>query len=147
MITVAMPVTEHTIQNGCLKVLRGSHLAGRITHLTVGEQQGADPERLPYILRDYEEVTLECSLGDVYFFHCNLFHASQPNTTTKARGTLLTCYNARSNNPIREHHHRCYNPLDRWDEGALSELLSKGYSEQDGSEANDPDSEVYNEKS
>ena len=82
----------------------------------------------------------------VYFFHCNLFHASQPNTTTKARGTLLTCYNARSNNPIREHHHRCYNPLDRWDEAALSGLLGTGYSAGDGSEANDPDSEVYNEK-
>src|SRR5579872_6794754 len=39
-------VDRATKENGCLQVLRGSHLMGRIDHGKVGDQTGADPERV-----------------------------------------------------------------------------------------------------
>ena len=144
-VTIVLALTHHTLANGALRVLRGSHLAGRMTHVTLGAQQAVDPERLALVQRDFEEVVMECEPGDVYFFHCNMFHASQPNVTDTVRASLLTCYNARSNNPIRKHHHRFYNPLDRWSDQAIMDFVGKGYEEGDGTEPNDPYSEVYNE--
>ena len=39
-------VDRATRENGCLQVLRGSHHIGRIDHGPIGEQTGADPERV-----------------------------------------------------------------------------------------------------
>src|SRR5450755_1165576 len=36
-------VDRATKENGCLQVLKGSHLAGRVDHVLTGEQAGADP--------------------------------------------------------------------------------------------------------
>src|SRR2546426_3666330 len=42
-----MVALDHcTRENGCLQVLQGSHLLGRIDHVKVGDQTGADPERV-----------------------------------------------------------------------------------------------------
>ena len=147
MLSIVIPLTEHTLANGCLSVLRGSHWAGRMTHVTINEQQGVDPERLRYVIRDYEEVVLECSPGDAHFFHCNLFHASLPHRTDRSRASIITSYNARSNDPVRKHHHPCYSPLDRWGDTGLHKLIKYGYRDGDGSEANDPTTEVYNAES
>ena len=48
MGSVFIPVDKCTKENGCLKVLDGSHKMGRINHILEGDQAGADPER--YIL-------------------------------------------------------------------------------------------------
>ena len=39
-------VDRATRENGCLQVLKGSHHLGRIDHVKVGDQTGADPERV-----------------------------------------------------------------------------------------------------
>ena len=39
-------VDRATAENGCLQVLKGSHHLGRIDHGKVGDQTGADPERV-----------------------------------------------------------------------------------------------------
>ena len=45
MGSVFIPVDNCTKENGCLKVLDGSHKLGRINHILEGDQAGADPER------------------------------------------------------------------------------------------------------
>ena len=45
MGSVFIPVDKSTKENGCLKVLDGSHTMGRINHILEGDQAGADPER------------------------------------------------------------------------------------------------------
>jgi hypothetical protein len=45
-----------TRQNGCLQVLRGSHHMGRIEHGQVGDQTGADKERVQAALGRLERV-------------------------------------------------------------------------------------------
>ena len=45
MGSVFIPVDNCTKENGCLKVLDGSHKLGRINHILEGDQAGADPDR------------------------------------------------------------------------------------------------------
>ena len=112
-------VDRATKANGCLQVLRGSHLYGRIEHNIAGGQTGADMEFVEAIAARCEKVHIECQAGDVLFFHCNLLHASAPNTSDYPRWSLICCYNARSNDPIRRSHHPNYHKLHRVPDSAI----------------------------
>ena len=49
MVSIQVAIDDMDIGNGCLQVLRGSHKAGRIEHGRVGEQAGADVERVKMV--------------------------------------------------------------------------------------------------
>jgi ectoine hydroxylase-related dioxygenase (phytanoyl-CoA dioxygenase family) len=68
-----------TIENGCLQVLRGSHLLGRLEHGKVGEQMGANMSRIEAVVPHFERVYCEMKPGSVVYFHCNTLHTSAPN--------------------------------------------------------------------
>jgi ectoine hydroxylase len=114
-------VDRATKANGCLQVLKGSHHFGRIEHGVSGGQSGVDMDYLEAIARQSEKVYIECEAGDVLFFHCNLLHASAPNESDYPRWSLICCYNARSNDPIRKSHHPNYHPLNRVPDSAIVE--------------------------
>ncbi|MEZ5363314.1 MAG: phytanoyl-CoA dioxygenase family protein [Bryobacterales bacterium] len=59
MASCMIAVDRATKENGCLQVLAGSHHMGRIDHVTVGTQTGADPERMEHILPKFERVYVE----------------------------------------------------------------------------------------
>lgn len=84
-------------ENGCLQVLRGSHHLGRLSHRKVGEQTGANEERMALIESQFERVYCEMGPGDTLFFHCNLLHASGPNDSDRHRRAFIMCYNALAN--------------------------------------------------
>lgn len=133
MMSAMLALNHHTLLNGCLRILPGSHHMGRNTHTPTGNQAGADPERIKEVLARFEDVPVECEPGDVLFFHCNLFHASQQNKDPEnARWSVISCYNTKSNNPYRAHHHPCYEPLDRWADSALMDLAGIGVHDGDG---------------
>src|SRR6267154_6248874 len=44
MASVFIAVDPNTRENGCMQVIKGSHLLGRIEHGRYGDQTGADPE-------------------------------------------------------------------------------------------------------
>ena len=50
--------------------------------------------------------------GDCIFFHSNLVHTADKNDSDMRRWTFLCSYNRRDNNPVIEHHHPQYTPLD-----------------------------------
>ena len=50
--------------NGCLQVLRGSHSIGRVEHLAIGDQTGADPARVDAAKLRHELVYCEMEPGD-----------------------------------------------------------------------------------
>ncbi len=85
--------------NGCLKVLVGSHLLGRIDHGGVGAQAGANRERVAEIEQHLAVRYAELDPGDAIFFHCNLLHSSEPNPSDRPRTSVICCYNAWSNRP------------------------------------------------
>ena len=122
MLTVAIPLTPNNEANGCLNVLAGSHLMGRIDHGFVGKQTGADPLRVAAAEEQLERVSFEAEPGDVMFFHSNTLHTSAPNRSDSDRHLLLVAYNARANDPYLEHHHPRYHPIDVL---ADSEILAR----------------------
>jgi hypothetical protein len=120
MASLMLALDPSNRENGCLQVIRGSHLAGRCDHgVLPGDQVGADPRRVTQLLQRHELVYAELEPGDGLFFHCNLMHRSDQNRSSQRRWTVLFCYNAARNNPYLEHHHPRYTPLHKVDDGAV----------------------------
>lgn len=120
LVSVFLAVDRATRANGCLQVLRGSHLLGRLDHARKeGEQAGADQQRVAEALKRLEVVHCEMAPGDAIFFHCNLLHRSDRNNSDDPRWTLICCYNARSNSPYQETRHPAYSPIERVDDDAI----------------------------
>ncbi|NLD53450.1 MAG: phytanoyl-CoA dioxygenase family protein [Burkholderiaceae bacterium] len=112
MASVMVALDHSTRENGCLQVVRGSHLLGRIDHgVLEGEQVGADPVRMEQILKRLPVEHAELEPGDALFFHANVLHRSDQNRSPNRRWTVLMCYNAARNDPYLEHHHPLYTPL------------------------------------
>ncbi|MEM7023531.1 MAG: phytanoyl-CoA dioxygenase family protein [Pseudomonadota bacterium] len=98
-------------ENGCLQILKGSHLMGRLEHTVEGGQLTADPEHVEAAKGRHELVHVEMEPGDGAFFHCNLLHCSAQNRSANPRWTLICCYNARRNDPYKASQHPGYTPL------------------------------------
>jgi hypothetical protein len=129
LVSVFIAVHPATRENGCLQVLRGSHLCGRLDHVLTGEQAGADAERVAEIARRLELVHVEMEPGDALFFHCNLLHRSDRNRSAMPRWSLICCYNARRNDPYKESHHPRYTPLAKVEDAAILEAGARRFAE------------------
>ena len=84
---------------------------GRIVHKKVGDQVGADLERVEQAQKFCQLLHVEVEPGDCLFFHCNVLHRSDQNASDYRRWAFLVCYNRASNNPVYKHHHPQYTPL------------------------------------
>ncbi len=112
-----------TSVNGCLNMVAGSHLLGRIDHVPVpGEGQNvADPARMKDILARLEVVPCELEPGDAVFFHSNTLHRSDANRSPHRRWTLICCYNRTDNDTMTREHDRYYVPMDRVPDTAVKQ--------------------------
>ncbi len=115
-------VDRATKENGCLEVLKGTHHMGRINHGKVGDQTGADTERVAAALERYERVYCEMEPGGAIFFDCNLLHCSAQNHSPNPRWALICCYNAARNDPYKESRHPRYSYLEKWPDERILEL-------------------------
>ena len=127
-------VDRATRENGCLQVVRGSHLLGRIDHVLTGEQAGADIERVKEVLKRQELVHVEMEPGDVLFFHCNTLHRSDQNKSQNPRWSMICSYNAARNDPYKESQHPRYTPLVKVPDSRIREYGERRFS---GDEASD----------
>jgi ectoine hydroxylase-related dioxygenase (phytanoyl-CoA dioxygenase family) len=124
MASCLIAVDRATRANGCLQVLRGSHKLGRIDHGKTGEQVGADMARVNAALERLELVYCEMAPGDALFFHGNVLHRSDQNTSDLPRWSLICCYNTRHNDPfIVDGRHPNYSPLERWSDERVKQTL------------------------
>jgi hypothetical protein len=112
-------VDRATRENGCLQVLKASHLAGRIEHVLTGDQAGADLERVEELRKRLELVYVEMEPGDVVFFDANLLHRSDQNHSENPRWSLICCYNAARNDPYKDAHHPRYTPLRKVEDSMI----------------------------
>lgn len=111
-----------TKENGCLKVLKGSHKVGRIEHgVSDTPEQTADMERITELEKRHESVYITAEPGDVLFFHSNLLHSSDANKSKDSRRTLIVCLNTKSNNPYKESGHASYTRLKVSSSNAIME--------------------------
>ncbi|NEP05401.1 MAG: phytanoyl-CoA dioxygenase family protein, partial [Okeania sp. SIO4D6] len=59
IVNIFLAVNEHSIKNGCVKVIKKSHLVNRIDHSIRGEAITADPIRIEQILQKLECFNVE----------------------------------------------------------------------------------------
>ena len=112
MASCLIAITEAKASNGCLQVVSGTHRMGRIDHVLVDDQVCADPDRVAQILEREAVQHVELPSGAGLFFHANLLHRSDRNLSEEPRLSLINCYNTRTNNPYKDHHHPRYTPLE-----------------------------------
>ena len=131
MISVMVALTDATIENGCLQVLKSTHKMQRLEHLFAGEQQGADMDFVAEAEKITERVYCELAAGDVLFFHSNLLHRSEANLSDKARWSVISAYNLSYNKPFREKNHSCIEPVQVVSDEALLKSGKKTVTEAD----------------
>jgi len=112
MASCMVAVTRARRENGCVEVVPGSHLLGRLDHVDAGDQVCADPERVREVLKRLPVVACELEPGDGAFFHANVLHRSLKNESEEPRLSLINCYNTKTNDPYKKHHHPPYSPLE-----------------------------------
>ena len=108
LISCSVAVTECTLLNGAMQLVRGSHRLGRIEHVVANETLMAAPDRMEQIVARLEVVDCLMEPGDTILFHANTLHASRENHSERPRILLHIHYNAASNAPYvvegQEHH-------------------------------------------
>ena len=122
MASCFIAVDRATRENGCLQIIPGSHHLGRMNHGKVGGQTGADPERVEAVLQRMPVEHIEMKPGDGLFFHGNLLHRSDQNTSPDPRWSLICCYNTRRNDPYKSSRHPNYEPLELIDDDRFEAL-------------------------
>ncbi len=132
MASCMIAVDKATRENGCLQVIRGSHEIGRVDHGPVGEQTGADPERVEAALERLELVHVELEPGSAVMFHGNLLHRSDQNKSDHARWAFICCYNTQGNDPFKESRHPRYTPLNIGPNSAIREVGQRQWAELSG---------------
>jgi ectoine hydroxylase len=129
LCSASIAVDAATKENGCLQVLRGSHLAGRVEHVLEGDQAGADMERVTELSKRLDLVYVEMEPGDVLFFDANLLHRSDQNRSENPRWSMICCYNAARNDPYKEAHHPRYTPLHKVEDAMIKTVGIKRFSD------------------
>jgi len=129
LVSVFIAVDKATRANGCLQVIKGSHLMGRIDHILTGDQAGADMERVDACLERMELIHCEMEPGDAIFFHSNLLHRSDQNKSENSRWSMVCCYNTKSNDPYKESHHPGYTPLKKVEDSMIKLVGKKSFEE------------------
>jgi len=125
MASCLIALDSATTENGCLQVIKGSQLMGRLDHGKAGEQTGADMVRVTEALKHLELVHCEMKPGSALFFHCNLLHRSDANLSPHPRWSLICCYNA-ARNPCQEKpNHPSYRPLAKWPHSRIKEIARR----------------------
>ena len=128
MISVMLALSEATVKNGCLQVLKGSHKTGRLEHSFAGEQQGADMDFVNEAMGRFERVYVELEPGDLLFFHSNTLHMSEANASDKPRWSMISAYNLSYNKPFREKNLSCITPVQTVPNDAVILSKAKGLS-------------------
>ena len=125
MASCLVAVDRASRENGCLQVIRGSHLMGRIDHNKTGDQTGADIDRVNLALKHLELVSCEMEPGSALFFHSNLLHRSDANRSPYPRWSLICCYNAARNPCKGRANHPEYSYLEKWPDERIKEVGRK----------------------
>jgi ectoine hydroxylase-related dioxygenase (phytanoyl-CoA dioxygenase family) len=128
LTSVMIALTEANKANGCLQVIKGSHKLGRVNHGFAGEQVGADMVMVEHALKTMEHVYVEIQPGDALFFHSNILHRSEANTSDKPRWSIISCYNSLSNPAHNDESVSWKTPVELVPDEALLEAAAVGAS-------------------
>ena len=99
IITCWLPLTDVTVEMGCMKAMPDCSNLGYIPHIGDGETR-IDPALLP----DKEPVDLICNKGDVVIMSRFTPHSSTPNRSEKCRWSLDLRYQTTGHHTGRTAH-------------------------------------------
>ena len=86
-------IDDATVDNGCLRVIPGSHLAGTLYPFREHSRTDEfDPAPESHGFDDSDEVAVEMRAGSVLFFNGYLLHRSRKNSSGRYRRTLVNHY-------------------------------------------------------
>lgn len=103
MASCLVMLDPHTVDNGCMQVLAGSHKEGVAAHEPCSREATGDAQiRIPgSIMEDYcrqwERVKFIGEPGDFAAWHSNTMHASTHNISENSRHAAIMAYNAVGN--------------------------------------------------
>ncbi|MCE7987012.1 MAG: phytanoyl-CoA dioxygenase family protein [Caldilinea sp. CFX5] len=91
ILACTVAIDDATLENGCVRVIPGSHKLGLINHYDQnGVFTGIVQDDHSFDART--EVALPATAGSVIFWHSLTLHASHPNRTEKPRRALVIEY-------------------------------------------------------
>jgi hypothetical protein len=128
LLGIFIAVGDHTKENGCVQILKKSHLLGRVEHVIVGDALVADPKIMEKIEERLELVHCEMNSGDALFVHSNTLHRSQGNKTNIPRINIACHYNTASNEPVwlEGREYRRYQPIQTLPDSTIIEGNYRG---------------------
>ena len=97
MLAVMIPLVDATEENGCLRVVPGSHKLGLVDHRhgrlfgVIDRELVGDPAR---------QLSLVAPAGAVTLHHCCLLHSSTANRGTASRNAILFDYRSADNTQL-----------------------------------------------
>ena len=98
LVAVAVHIDQSTEENGCLRVIPGSHKLGPQVHAFSADgafsSQLADQSVIP---DESHWLNVTSPAGGVEMHHCNMLHSSTANRGTKPRSTVIIQYRAADN--------------------------------------------------
>ena len=106
-LTAMIPLDNNTIENGCLKVIKGSQnkfiSAPKVGGVNPEDEFSEQVEGVPSeeILNGFIEqfgvYDVCCEVGDLVLFDCNILHGSEHNKTEGKRTNLYFVFNSYEN--------------------------------------------------
>ena len=87
LCSIWLALEDATPENGCMRVIPGSHTNGAIPHEHLEDFMVTD-EHIDY----RKEVVVPLRKGGVLFFHSLLLHATSPNTSDYSRRAMVVSY-------------------------------------------------------
>jgi ectoine hydroxylase-related dioxygenase (phytanoyl-CoA dioxygenase family) len=92
LISAWIALDDSTIENGCVRMLSGSHKFGVLPHVpsgVVGNSLAVAPDER---LQALPERPIEIRRGTVVLHHCLTVHRSEPNQSNQSRRGLIYIY-------------------------------------------------------
>jgi phytanoyl-CoA hydroxylase len=84
LVSVWMALDDATLENGCMRVIPGSHTWGMLRHQHLQDYQVDEAE-----LDTTQEVSVPLNSGGCLFFHSLLLHATSPNPSPHPRRSMI----------------------------------------------------------
>lgn len=93
MLAAVVLLDDMTLDNGCLRIVPGSHKHKQYTHFRDGKFVSMAPVELHEEFERNSEAVLG-KAGDVCLMHCWVVHGGPPNRSEQPRRLLICDYNA-----------------------------------------------------
>lgn len=131
--SVMFALDPATRDNGCLRVVKDSHLLGRLEHQSSGSQLIANPQRVEMALAEMEEIHCEMQPGSILYFHGNILHASDPNLSEHPRWALIFAFVAAKNTVVLPQIEEALSPpIEGWSDEQVAAATQRHWEEIQG---------------